>query len=399
MDLAGYFAPPPAACAASCVHSWGDNEEAQLGVGTTGGFSTEPGRVDGISGVAAVTSSYYNGYALGNDGTVRAWGSNVLQGLGNSELWGTGTIPGRVGTLSGITQIAAGAFSGYALSNAGEVWGWGYNGDGTLGDGSVATRAAPVRVNAPSGITQIAASFTTGYALHNDGTVWAWGANGGSLGNGFYGTGCETIPVGPGCRAVTPIQVPGLTDVVSIASTRNAAFAVKSDGTVWAWGSNAHGELGIGTVGGSACYDNPEAENCVALSPVQIPGLTDVTKVASGSGATTYALKTDGTVLAWGFNGNSELGNGTAGEGCTDPSVPNCAAASPGPVSGLTGVTDVAGGASYGMAMGSDGSVWTWGRNTQGQLGHAAGLVPAQVPGLTGVTAIGSGGATSFAVR
>jgi alpha-tubulin suppressor-like RCC1 family protein len=398
MDVAGYFAPPPAPCAGACVHSWGDNEEGQLGVGTIGGYSTAPGRVDGLSNVASVTSSYLNGYALGNGGTVRAWGSNALQGLGNGTLYGSAPVSIRVGSLTGITQIAAGAYSGYALSSAGEVWSWGYNGDGSLGDGSVATRAAPVRVNLPSGIVRIAAGFTTAYALRADGTVWAWGSNGGSLGNGSYGNGCNTMPVGAGCRAVTPIQVPGLTDVVTISSTRSAAFAVKSDGTVWAWGYNAHGELGIGTVGGRPCDTNPQAPNCTALSPVQIPGLTDVATVASGSSSTTYALKTDGTVLSWGYNGDGQLGNGTTGEGCTDPSEPNCVATSPTPVPGLTGVTALAGGAGYAMAL-AGGSVWSWGFDSQGQLGHPYDLVPVQVPGLTGVTAIGSGGATSFAVR
>lgn len=398
MDLAGYFAPPPAPCAANCVHSWGDNAEGQLGVGTTGGFSDTPGRVDGLSNVATVTGSFLNGYALGNGGTVRAWGSNVLQGLGNGTLYGSAPVSVRVGALTGITQIAAGAYSGYALVNNGEVWSWGYNGDGSLGDGSVATRANPVLVKLPSGMTQIAAGFTTGYALRNDGTVWAWGSNGGSLGNGSYGTGCNTTPVGPGCRAVTPMQVPGLTNIVSIASTRNAAFAVENNGTVWAWGFNAHAELGLGTVGGPVCYDNPLAANCTALSPVQIPGLTGVAKVVSGSVSTTYALKTDGTVLSWGWNGDANLGNGTTGDGCVEPNQPNCIGISPAPVSGLTGVTDVAGGSGYGMAL-AGGSVWTWGANWYGQLGHEGGLVPAQVPWTTDVKAIGSGYFTSFVVK
>ncbi|MGB3439938.1 MAG: hypothetical protein WBA97_14420 [Actinophytocola sp.] len=400
MDLAGYFAPAPAACATGCVHSWADNADAQLGVGTTGGFSTVPGRVDGLSGVKAVTGSFINGYALRGNGEVWAWGSNDLGGLGNGRAYGLNPAPGRVGALTAVTQIAAGVYNGYALRGNGEVWAWGYNGDGSLGDGTVSPRYSPVRVNTPSGITQVAAGYTTAYALRSDGTVWAWGANGSSLGNGMYGTGCDTTPVGPGCRAVTPIQVPGLTGVASIAATRNAAFAVKSDGTVWTWGFNAHAELGIGTVGGPACFDNPSGQDCTVLAPVQIPGLTGVAEVASGSIRTTYAIRTDGTVLSWGWNGEGQLGNGTDPAECLDPATPDCVGTTPGPVSLLTGVTEVAGGAGYVLAVRSDGVAYGWGKSPQGQVGHVeVSAVPAAVTGQTGVTAVGSGGGTSYLVK
>jgi alpha-tubulin suppressor-like RCC1 family protein len=400
MDLAGYFAPAPAACATDCVHSWADNTVGQLGVGTVGGFSTTPGRVDGLSGVTAVTGSFPNGYALKSDGTVWAWGDNSWQGLGNGKSYGNDPVPAKVGSLSGVTQIAAGAYSGYALRGNGEVWAWGYNGDGSLGAGNVSPQSSPVKVNTPSGITQIAAGYTTAYALRNDGTVWAWGANGSSLGNGFYGSGCETTPVGAGCRAVTPVQVPNLTGVVSIAATRNATFAVKNDGTVWTWGFNAHGELGIGTVGGPGCFDNPQGTNCVALSPVQIPGLAGVAEVASGSVSTTYAIKTDGTALAWGWNGEGQLGNGTTGGECTDPSTPDCVATSPVAVSGLTNVTELAGGNGYALALSSDGLAYGWGWSPQGQAGGASVTgVPEPVGQVTGVHTVGSGGTTSYLVK
>ena len=313
---------------------------------------------------------------------------------------GQGKRAARVGSLDGVTQLAAGVYSAYALKGNGEVWAWGYNGDGSLGAGNVNPQLSPVKVNTPSGITQVAAGYTTAYALRNDGTVWAWGSNGSSLGNGFYGTGCDTTPVGPGCRAVTPIQVPGLTGVTSIAATRNAAFAVKGDGTVWTWGFNAHGELGIGTVGGPACFDNPQGPNCVALSPVQIPGVTGVAKVASGSVSTTYAIKTDGTALSWGWNGEGQLGNGTTGGECADPSTPNCVAASPVAVSNLTNVTALVGGNGYALALRSDGLAYGWGYSPMNQTGNPATTgVPELVGQETGVQTIGSGGTTSYLVK
>jgi alpha-tubulin suppressor-like RCC1 family protein len=403
VDVAGYFGNPHDACVPDtevCAYSWGNNSNGELGVGTTGGFSGEPGRVGIIDGPTAVTGGRDHGYALRGDGTVWSWGSNSVQQLGNGTPWGLSSVPVRVGSLTNVKQVVSSAYSGYALDNNNKVWAWGYNGNGELGDGTVTQRNAPVAVNLPADVQQVAASYLTGYALRANGTVWAWGANGGALGNGAYGTGCETMPVGNGCRAVTPVQVPGLTDVVSITATYNATFAVKSDGTVWTWGFNAEGELGIGTAGGKACYNNPLGTNCMKLSPVQIPGLTGVSKIAQGGATSTYAVMADGTVQSWGDNWSGQLGIGTTGGDCSDVTAPNCTRTTPGPVPGLTDVADVVAGNWFAMARRADGSLWTWGFNERGALGGqwSPTDVPTQVPGISGVTAVGAGLYTGYAV-
>jgi hypothetical protein len=400
IDVAGYFAPPPVACAANCVHSWGANDYAQLGVGTMGGYSGEPGRVDGNSSFTAVAGGIVNGYGLRGDGSVWTWGTNGASGLANGKDYGVAVKPVRISGLTNVSQIAIGAYNGYAIDGNDKAWAWGYAGDGELGNGSVTQVNTPVPVALPNDVRQIAAGHLTTFALRSNGTVWVWGANGGSFGNGTYGTGCDTTPVGAGCRASTPIQVPGLTGVVSIATSYNAAFAVKSDGTVWAWGWNAEGELGIGTAGGPACYANPLRTGCMALSPVQIPGLTGVSKIVTGGTSATYALMADGTVMSWGYNAAGQLGNGTTGGECPDETTPNCVQTTPGPVTGLTDVVDVAAGGGFAMARRTDGTLWTWGQNSQGQLGGqwSPQDVPTQVPGVNGVTAVGTGLTTAYAI-
>jgi alpha-tubulin suppressor-like RCC1 family protein len=399
IDVAGYFSPPPVACTVNCVHSWGANNNAQLGIGTMGGFSGEPNRVDGNSGFTAVAGGVNNGYGL-REGRIWAWGTNGASGLANDLDYGVATTPVRISGVSNIRQIAIGAYTGYAIDSAKRTWAWGYGGNGELGDGFATNGLSVVSVSLPNDVVQVAAGHLTTFALRENGTVWVWGANGGSFGNGTYGTGCDTTPVGAGCRAGTPIQVPGLTGVVSIATSYNAAFAVKSDGTVWAWGWNAEGELGIGTAGGPDCYANPLRTNCMALSPVQIPGLTGVSKIVTGGTSTTYALMNDGTVQSWGYNAAGQLGNGTTGGECEDETTPNCVRTTPGPVTGLTDVADVAAGGGFALARRTDGTLWTWGQNSQGQLGGqwSPTDVPTQVPGVSGVTSVGAGLTTAYAI-
>jgi hypothetical protein len=157
--------------------------------------------------------------------------------------------------------------------------------------------------------------------VRSNGTVWAWGDNFyGELGNGT--TSGSTVPV----------QVNGLSNVIAIAGGYLHSLAVRSNGTVWAWGRNEHGELGNGT------------SDLDSVVPVQVSGLSNVAAVAAGY-AYSVALRSDGTVWAWGYNADGELGNGMT----TD---------SPAPVqiSGLSNVVAVASGTYHSLAIGSDGT-------------------------------------------
>jgi alpha-tubulin suppressor-like RCC1 family protein len=384
VDLAGYFAPPATPCASNCVLTWGNNQFGRVGNGTTGGDSPSPAQVPGLSGVSAIASGFANTYALDPNGTVFAWGRNELQELGNGHANGDLPVPAPVVGLPKITEIAAGSSGGYAVDTAHHVWAWGYNGLGELGNGTTSVSAVPVQVLLSGPVTTVVGAGDAAYALLADGTVWAWGWNQyGGLGNGTFGPGCATNP--STCIVRTPIQVPGLTNVVALYGGQNNGFAVKSDGTVWAWGWNAEGELGVGTVGGVSCYNNVSGSNCASLVPIQVTALAGVTKIVSGQ--TGFAVKSDGTVLAWGDNGFELIGNGTfpAGTCSTAPPAQNCFYPTPVAVPGLSSVTDITGGIFSAAAVKSDGTLWAW-----GLLGFGP-TVPTQVAGLSTVTKVATG--------
>lgn len=398
LDLAGYFAHR-SFCQNRCPVSWGDNTFGQLGRGTSGDVTNQPGPFAGLGGALAFAANELNSYAVLDDGSVWASGHNGLGGIGDGELYGVHATPTRVYGLSHhITSIAAGGATAYARATDGRVYAWGWNNNGQVGNGSTAeVVGTPVPVANLTGVVDIAAGYSTAYALKSDGTVWAWGYNGGALGNGSYGVGCDTDPAGSGCIARTPVQVPGLTGVVSIGAAWSNGYAVKSDGTVWAWGWNTEGELGNGTEGSPHCFDDWTGPNCVAVSPVQVTGMPAVQEVVGGA-TTAYALTTNGDVFAWGWNAQGQVGNGTTGTECAGSGV-NCVIPSPTQVSGLTGVFKIAAGTLFAMAAQSNGvGVWAWGSNSYGQLASdGPSDVPIRVAGVQSTTIIGAGGFSAFA--
>lgn len=320
---------------------------------------------------------------LREDGTVWAWGSSSAGALGNCTETDSPS-PVQISGLTGVTAISAACDYNIALLPDGTVWSWGSNEYGGLGNGTKTNSNIPVQAIGLDEVTAITGGSDHTLALKNDGTVWIWGNNSfGQIGDGTKNN--EFSKNDPNNDQLTPVQVPGLTGVRAIAASRGHNLALKTDGTVWAWGRNDLGQIGDGT-------------NRERFTPVQVLGpdgsvfLTDITMIAAGGfyGGNSAAVRNDGTLFLWGDNYNGQLGDGSDTERLL-----------PGVVPGLDGVKAVAIGGLHVIALKLDGSVWTWGNNNDYQLGIGSGddhNRPVQVPELAGIRTIYAGGTHNAAI-
>ncbi|MFP5501789.1 MAG: RCC1 domain-containing protein [Candidatus Sericytochromatia bacterium] len=266
----------------------GDNSHGQLGL--TGDDRLALAPIDGLEGVTAVTTGADFTVAVKADGTAWAWGRNSFGQLGDGSVADHESRV-QVAGVKDFKAVSAGTHHVLGLRRDGGVVAWGDNHLGQLGDGTTENRDRPVTVRNLVGAVQVAAGGEHSAALKADGTVWTWGDNDyGTLGNPAFGRKAEVKE---------PVQVEGLTGVVAIASGEDHMLALKADGTVWAWGDNGLGQLGDGKAGfGTLVY-----------TPVRVAGLENVAKIAAGNGYS-LAAKADGTVWAWGANGAGQLGIG-----------------------------------------------------------------------------------------
>ena len=381
--LAAAAGPPPLGGANSTpgtVWTWGDYN-------IFGHGSPALVRVPAIADLVGLAvgqgggTGYDTDYALRRDGTVWAWGTGGGGELGNGTTTGTAPMPVEVRGLDNVAAIAAAGDTAYALERDGTVWAWGTSFNGALGNGAKQGFSdVPVEVHGLADVTAIAAGGDTAYAVAKDGTVWAWGAgHDGQLGNGTRAAESDV-----------PVQVHGLSDVVTVAAGPSDAYAVAKDGTVWAWGAGHDGQLGNGT---------RATESDV---PVRVHRLSNVAAVAAFNGSdNVIALRKDGTVWHWGAAANA-YSKATYGV--------------PVEVSALRGVVNIASGYYTEFAVRRDGTLWGWGDDEDGEMGNCTAALmasgfcglhesklffagkPVPVPVLGRVVAVAGGYAEELAV-
>ena len=346
------------------VWTWGANGFGKLGIGETNTPRMDvPVEVHGegdfgfLNSVSAVVGGETHNIALKADGTLWAWGMNAFGQLGNgttNDSWtpvqtGLGASP----PLTSVVKLGGRPYFTLAVKSDGTIWAWGMNRYGQMGNGTVNPLAGPqvtvpvlVSNSLPGGPINSPRQVTCGYqfgaALTTNGTVWTWGSGG----HGELGQGSSTT------TSYYPAQVSGLTNVVGISAGWFHILAVKSDGTVWGWGNNSHGELGDGTP-------------VNRWAPVQVLNVSNAV-AASGGDSHSSALTSDGTIWKWGLNDLGELGDGTTNANVNpNPSrIVTDIFGNP-----FTNIVVMAARDYHNIAVKSDGSVWMWGANDQGQCG------------------------------
>ena len=348
------------------VWAWGSNDAGQLGYSTPNANQTSatPTAVPGTFAIVAIAAGRMHSLAITSLGRVVAWGGNADGQLGTGTA--TASVSPIATQMTDAVAVAAGYKHSLAVKTNGTVWAWGKNDWSQLANVSVASSNVPLNVAGLTDVRAVAGGYFHSVALKGDGTVWSWGSNG----NGVLGDG-STIP-----RNANPVQAKGIVDAIAVAAGAYHTIALRADSTVWAWGSDIFGELGRGV----------RPAPCCAFSsvPVRVVALTGIVAIAA-AGYHSLALRSDGTVWAWGDNDFGELGDGTT-----------MTRYAPVQVGGLPAIHSIAAGAIYSLALDRTGRVWVWGSNDAGELGngvlHSVGSpVAAPVPLLLGVTRLTGG--------
>jgi alpha-tubulin suppressor-like RCC1 family protein len=325
------------------LFTWGSGTYGQLGNGVfTGTISTPVTTSSGGANWKQSSSSIFQyTAAIKTDGTLWTWGRGAVGNLGNAATTSRGT---PVTTFAGGTnwkQVSVGAVHTAAIKTDGTLWTWGGGTYGQLGNAATTSRSTPVTTFAGgTNWKQVDCGRDFTAAIKTDGTLWTWGYN-----SGYFGP-TATLGTNDLLNRSTPVTTfAGGNNWKQVSAGGIIASAIKTDGTLWSWG------YGIG--GG--------------ITPVTtFAGGTNWKQVSAGYQHTT-AIKTDGTLWVWGLNDRVQLGTNDT-------------------INKLTPVTTFAGGNNWkqvsaggenlagglSAAVKTDGTLWTWGSGSSGQLGNAA---------------------------
>jgi alpha-tubulin suppressor-like RCC1 family protein len=309
------------------LFSWGNNNLGQLGVSYS------------YNQIAA--TSIYGTTILTQNNQIWQTGYNLNGGLGDNTILSRSS-PVQVGVFGGIagtnryTQVASGYYGTIAIKDDSTLWSWGYNTDGSVGDGTTIARSSPVQISTGSWqfistTTDTGATSRTSYAIRDNGTLWLWGSNSsGQLGDGTSN------------NRSSPVQL-GLDTWRFVTGSLLTTAAIRTDYTLWMWGNNTSGKLGDSTT---------VAKN----SPIQVAGSWSQVSIG-GYASHVVALDMSGRLFTWGFGAAGQLGSGTAASRSSPLQV------------GTLSYISVAAGTSMTAAIDFSNRLYVWGAGTAGNLG------------------------------
>jgi alpha-tubulin suppressor-like RCC1 family protein len=324
--------------------TWGGGTYGRLGNAQTTNRSTPVTTSTGGTNWKQVSSGDNHTAAIKTDGTLWIWGNGGYGRLGNAVT--TGSISTPVTTFAGGTnwkQVSSGGQYTSAIKTDGTLWTWGRGNFGQLGNATITNVSTPVTTFAGgTNWKQVSCGYAYTSAIKTDGTLWTWGrGNLGQLGNAQVNN-----------RSTPVTTFAGGNNWKQVSSQNSHTSAIKTDGTLWTWGNSANGRIGNAVV----------TTFSISTPITTFSGGTNWKQVHSGYGHT-VAIKTDGTLWTWGYGYFGRLGNAST----TDVSTP---------VTTFAGGTDWKqvnsnSGSEHTSAIKTNGTLWTWGRNNNGQLGNA----------------------------
>ena len=355
------------------IYSWGDSVSGILGDLTVVTRSIPSAICNGNLKWEKLCASNASVLAVSSDGTLWGWGSNANGRLGDTTATSRSSPVSVVGGFTDWCDAATSSSGGpVGIRTNGTLWGWGANSQGQTGDNTSSVKNSPVSV--VGGFVdwcQVSAGGCNSAAVRTNGTLWTWGAN------SFGQLGDNTL-----VAKSSPVSIAGgFTDWKLVSVGEQHAVALRTNGTLWSWGTGSCGTLGDDTI-------------VAKSSPVSVVGgFTDWCQVSAGL-CNTLAIRSTGTLWAWGTNTLGQLGDGTA-------------APKSSPVSVVGGFTDwcLTNASSCGTvaALRTNGTLWAWGNNCCGQLADGTTISrssPVSVSGgFTDWCRVSAGGRSMFGIR
>jgi len=357
--------------------AWGYNADGQLGYGTRTSHHTPVNIMDDVTVVSTSRNSHdwigqSHTLTIKTDGSLWAWGYNNYGQLGDNTT-AFRYIPIKI--IEDVISVSAGWYHSTAIKKDGSLWAWGSNYYGVLGDGAATVTSfnlwadeiidnndkhVPIKIM--DDVVAVSAGRYHTMAIRTDSSLWVWGSNA----NGKLGDGTVSLYDTLNGEFIenndknTPVKI--MDDIVNVSAGDYHSMAIGSDGCLWAWGGNFYGLLGDGTVTIIDPWTQDIIESNDKYVPIMI--MDNVITVATG-GLHTAAIRTDGSLWTWGLNNSGQLGDGTVIDRYT-------------PIRIMEDVMAVSVGDYHTMALKSDGSIWTWGSNRYGQLGDGTTIMRLQ---------------------
>ena len=305
---------------------------------------------------STISAGAFHSASIMPNGTLWAWGFNGLGQIGDGT-WDNRYTPVQTGVYTDWVSVNAGQHFTIALRDDGSLWSWGTNQRGSLGfreippggipDGWVDVRYNPTQIGTDTDWVNFSVGHMFVIAIRSDGSLWGWGSN------SWRQLGGGDLPYWNDMSLEwEPIQIGTCTDWVYVSAGANHVMGLKSDGSLWGWGDNSYGRIGDGNLEG---WGPPNS--LPRHDPIRIGTDTDWISISAGV-VHTMGLKADGTLWAWGANG------GALGDGTTEDR------AAPIQIGTDSDWISISAGVRHSMALKADGSLWGWGVNFDGQLGY-----------------------------